>query len=132
MIFQEVKSISICSQISSILHKPSHVPGRGGETEKLENCLATHFDIAVIRCLFVSKWSEEGIFWSVTYLHRRLKGLNFNPGEEPTPRKRSNSLPVPKIEITSHESSQADQPDKLPHITESILESQQPEERWAG
>ena len=95
----------------------------------MENCLATHFDIAVIRCLFVSKWSEEGIFWSVTYLHRRLKGLNFNPAEEPTPRKRSNSLPVPKIEITSHEASQSEQPDKLPHITESILESHQPEER---
>ena len=63
----------------------------------MENCLATNFDIAVIRCLFVSKWSEEGIFWSVTYLHRRLKGLNFNPAEEPTPRKRSNSLPVPKV-----------------------------------
>ena len=130
IIFLEVKSISVSSQISSILHKPSHVPGRGGETDKLENCLATNFDIAVIRCLFVSKWSEEGIFWSVTYLHRRLKGLNFNPSEEPTPRKRSNSLPVPKIEITSHESSQSEQPDKLPNITESVLESHQLEERY--
>ena len=66
---------SVCrSQISSILHKPSHVPGRGGEAAKWENCLATNFDVAVIRCLFVAKWPEEGIFWAVTYLHRRLKG----------------------------------------------------------
>ena len=122
--------ISISSQISSILHKPSHVPGRGGENEKLENCLATNFDIAVIRCLFVSKWSEEGIFWSVTYLHRRLKGLNFKPSVEPAPRKRSNSLPVPKIEITSHETSQPEHQDKLPDIAESKLESERGEERW--
>ena len=121
--------ISLSSQISSILHQPSHVPGRGGENDKLENCLATNFDIAVIRCLFVSKWTEEGIFWSVTYLHRRLKGLNFKPSVEPAPRKRSNSLPVPKIEITSHETSQPEQHDKLPGIPETRLESQQGEER---
>ena len=59
------------SQISSILHKPSYVPGRSGDAGRWENCLATHFDVAVIRCLFVAKWSEEGIFWAITYLHRR-------------------------------------------------------------
>ena len=133
LMFWCIQTVSISSQISSILHQPSHVPGRAGEHDKLENCLATNFDIAVIRCLFVSKWSEEGIFWSVTYLHRRLKGLNFNPLVEPVvPRKRSNSLPVPKIEVTSHEAGQgqAEQQDKLADISESKLEGQQGEERW--
>ena len=113
-----------CSQISSILHKPSYVPGRSGESGKWENCLATNFDVAVIRCLFVSKWTEEGVFWAVTYLHRRLKGLNFSPDTEPQPRKRSNSLPVPKIEVTSHEAkSQAEPKEKLPNIAEGTVET---------
>ena len=113
-----------CSQISSILHKPSYVPGRSGESGKWENCLATNFDVAVIRCLFVSKWTEEGVFWAVTYLHRRLKGLNFSPDTEPQPRKRSNSLPVPKIEVTSHEAkSQAETKEKLPNIAEGTVET---------
>ena len=66
--------------------------------------LATHFDVAVVRCLFVSKWSEPGIFWAVTYLHRRLKGLHYTGQGQagPRPRKRSNSLPVPKIEVGHH------------------------------
>ena len=59
------------SQISSVLHMPCHVPGKGGDGGHWDNCLATHFDVAVIRCLFVSRWSEDGIFWAVTYLHRR-------------------------------------------------------------
>ena len=80
--------------------------------------------MAVIRCLFVSKWTEEGVFWAVTYLHRRLKGLNFSPDTEPQPRKRSNSLPVPKIEVTSHESkNQADVKEKLPDIAEGVVET---------
>ena len=30
----------------------------------------------------------------------RLKGLSCGIGSDPTPKKRSNSLPIPKIEVT--------------------------------
>ena len=123
-----------------MLHQPSHVPGRGGEGGQAENCLATHFDVAVVRCLFVSRWSEEGIFWAVTYLHRRstitsflikfnfsnifrLRGLNYNRDNNPKPRKRSNSLPIPKIEVTTYDTNANNTPEKLPHIVESKEES---------
>lgn len=38
---------------------------------KSENSLATFFDVAVIRCLFISHWGEDGIFWALTYLNKR-------------------------------------------------------------
>ncbi|CAH8652066.1 unnamed protein product [Heterobilharzia americana] len=37
------------------------------------NCmLATHCDLAVIRCLFCPEWCESGIYWSLCYLFNRL------------------------------------------------------------
>ena len=66
-----IHKVNVTSHTSSILHKPFQVPGRGEEGGHGDNCLATHFDVAVIRCLFVSRWSEEGVFWAVTYLQRR-------------------------------------------------------------
>lgn len=32
---------------------------------------ATFLDVAVLRCLFVSHWQEEGIYWSLHYLYNR-------------------------------------------------------------
>ncbi|KAG5670542.1 hypothetical protein PVAND_000797 [Polypedilum vanderplanki] len=32
---------------------------------------ATFLDVAVLRCLFVSHWQEEGIFWGLHYLYNR-------------------------------------------------------------
>ncbi|TGZ66684.1 hypothetical protein CRM22_005205 [Opisthorchis felineus] len=34
--------------------------------------LATHCDVAVIRCLFCAEWCEAGVYWSLTYLFKRL------------------------------------------------------------
>ena len=47
---------------------PSMVPGVPNESE---NALATFLDIAVIRCLFISHWSEDGVFWGLMFLSRR-------------------------------------------------------------
>ena len=47
---------------------PSMVPGVPNESE---NALATYFDVAVIRCLFISHWSEDGVFWALMFLTRR-------------------------------------------------------------
>lgn len=32
---------------------------------------ATFLDVAVLRCLFVSHWQEEGVYWSLHYLYNR-------------------------------------------------------------
>ena len=55
----------------------------------------------------------------------RLKGLNYTQDNDPQPRKRSNSLPVPKIEVTSHDTTKdkTDIKEKLPNILESKAES---------
>ncbi|KAF5401893.1 hypothetical protein PHET_04962 [Paragonimus heterotremus] len=34
--------------------------------------LATHCDLAVIRCLYCADWCEPGVNWSLTYLYKRL------------------------------------------------------------
>lgn len=63
---------------------------------------ATFMDVAVLRCLFVPQWPEEGIFWALNFLYRRLQTMNKLLSEQ-QPRKRSNSLPIPKIEITFYD-----------------------------
>ncbi|XP_059219265.1 protein unc-80 homolog isoform X7 [Stomoxys calcitrans] len=65
---------------------------------------ATFLDVGVMRCLFISHWQEEGIFWSLQYMFNRLSEI----GEEAAisinqPRKRSNSLPIPHIEISLYQ-----------------------------
>ena len=42
------------------------------------------------RCLFISHWSEDGVFWALTYLIRRLKGiLNNMAGDDASALSRS-------------------------------------------
>lgn len=33
---------------------------------------ATFLDVATLRCLFVTQWQEEGIFWALQFLYYRL------------------------------------------------------------
>ncbi len=98
-------------------------PAKGAPGRRTELALATYFDVAVVRCLFISHWSEDGVHWALTYLNRRLKGILSGFSEVGTvggaittlvdedyddeedgpvaPRKRSNSVPVPHIEVTA-------------------------------
>lgn len=32
---------------------------------------ATFLDVAVLRCLFVPQWCEEGVYWSLQFLYHR-------------------------------------------------------------
>ena len=52
-----------------ILNSPSRVPHVGNS--ECENALATFFDIAVLRCLFISHWPEDGVYWALTFFHKR-------------------------------------------------------------
>ncbi|KAL3872189.1 hypothetical protein ACJMK2_040132 [Sinanodonta woodiana] len=45
--------------------------GVHGPTEPDVLC-ATFFDVAVLRCLFCLHWSEDGIHWTLKYIHQRL------------------------------------------------------------
>lgn len=38
--------------------------------------LATYFDIAIIRTLFVSNWLTDGYIWCLEYLHKRLTDIS--------------------------------------------------------
>ena len=52
-----------------MLNSPSRVPHVGNSES--ENALATFFDIAVLRCLFISHWPEDGVYWALTFFHKR-------------------------------------------------------------
>lgn len=32
---------------------------------------ATYLDVAVLRCLFIAHWPEEGVFWALQFLYLR-------------------------------------------------------------
>ncbi|XP_034937651.1 protein unc-80 homolog isoform X5 [Chelonus insularis] len=65
---------------------------------------ATFLDVAVLRCLFISQWQEEGIFWALQFLYNRLQKINEETSVQQMPRRRSNSLPIPKIEVSIYQS----------------------------
>lgn len=65
---EQAASTSAPATIENKLNTPCGVPGVPTESE---NALATYLDIAVLRCLFISHWSEEGFFWALNFLNRR-------------------------------------------------------------
>ncbi|XP_061939233.1 protein unc-80 homolog isoform X9 [Apis cerana] len=65
---------------------------------------ATFLDVAVLRCLFVPQWQEEGVHWALQFLYHRLRMINEETSVQQMPRRRSNSLPIPKIEVSIYQS----------------------------
>lgn len=44
----------------------------GGKPSSLADpTLATFLDVAVLRCLFVHQWMEEGVYWALNFVYRR-------------------------------------------------------------
>lgn len=73
-------------KIEAFAQKPEEKPKTSSSTEresigetdpKSPNFLkgdvtaATFLDVAVLRCLFISHWQEEGVYWSLHYLYNR-------------------------------------------------------------
>nr|XP_039260009.1 protein unc-80 homolog isoform X1 [Styela clava] len=56
----------------------------------------TAFDVAVLRCMFFPRWSEEGLLWGVTYLLKRLLPSEHNKGVFRKMWRRSKSVSTPK------------------------------------
>ncbi|XP_034179249.1 unc80, NALCN channel complex subunit isoform X3 [Osmia lignaria lignaria] len=72
---------------------------------------ATFLDVAVLRCLFVPQWQEEGVHWALQFLYQRLRMINEEISVQQMPRRRSNSLPIPKIEVSIYQSPESKKKD---------------------
>ncbi|XP_076183174.1 unc80, NALCN channel complex subunit isoform X2 [Ptiloglossa arizonensis] len=79
---------------------------------------ATFLDVAVLRCLFVSQWQEEGVHWALQFLYHRLRMVNEETSVQQMPRRRSNSLPIPKIEVSIYQSPESKKKD----VTKDFME----------
>ncbi|XP_065170367.1 protein unc-80 homolog isoform X8 [Atheta coriaria] len=67
---------------------------------------ATFLDVAVLRCLFITHWQEEGIYWALHYMYNRLRDISEETAAQQQPRRRSNSLPIPKIEVSLYQNNE--------------------------
>ncbi|XP_022826040.1 protein unc-80 homolog isoform X6 [Spodoptera litura] len=79
---------------------------------------ATFLDVATLRCLFTSQWQEEGVYWALHYLYNRLRDICDDMSKQTQPRKRSNSLPIPKIEVSVYQSPDIKDRDSLKNFIE--------------
>ncbi|XP_052748646.1 protein unc-80 homolog isoform X2 [Galleria mellonella] len=79
---------------------------------------ATFLDVATLRCLFTSQWQEEGVYWALHYLYNRLRDICDDISKQTQPRKRSNSLPIPKIEVSVYQSPDIKERDSLKNFME--------------
>lgn len=99
----ELKSKRETSDSRGTLPSDSQLLSHGTEAN-VDVHAATFMDVAVLRCLFVAQWQEEGVYWALQYLYNRLRKINEETTVQQMPRRRSNSLPIPKIEVSIYQS----------------------------
>ncbi|GBP89583.1 Protein unc-80 homolog [Eumeta japonica] len=87
-------------------------------SKQLNVSAATFLDVATLRCLFVSQWQEEGVYWALHYLYNRLRDICDDISKQTQPRKRSNSLPIPKIEVSIYQSPEMKKRESLKNFME--------------
>lgn len=79
------------------------------EVDQKDLAAANYLDIAVLRCLFVSNWKEDGIYWGLHYMYNRLREIGDEAKITSLTRKnRSNSLPIPQIAISKASKNKAE------------------------
>ncbi|XP_031332358.1 protein unc-80 homolog isoform X3 [Photinus pyralis] len=99
----------------------------GSQTGDLSS--ATFLDVAVLRCLFISHWQEEGIYWALHYLYNRLRDISEEIVGQQQPRRRSNSLPIPKIEVSVYQSPESKKQEislEVPEVKDLSLLTESP------
>jgi hypothetical protein len=72
---------------------------------------ANYMDVAVIRCLLIRNWAEEGVFWSVRYLLNRLLAIRqYRCSHEGAFRSRCNSdsAAIPPRKTSKNEAANLD------------------------
>lgn len=56
---------------------------------------ASYLDVAVLRCLLIENWAEDGVFWALKFLLNRLTDIrHYRLMHDGTFRSRSNSVPT--------------------------------------
>lgn len=103
---------------------------------------ATFLDVAVLRSLFITHWQEEGIYWALHYMYNRykiylsvpeifhyftsfrLRDISDETVGQQQSRKRSNSLPIPKIEVSLYQNSDSRKSD----INKDFIEIPEPKD----
>lgn len=84
---------------------------------------ASYLDVAVLRCLFCLSWQEDGIYWALRYIHKRM--LEVCDELERTDRRersRSLSLPIPDLQVLLVPSEKQESADDKSHsLTSSGL-----------
>lgn len=56
---------------------------------------ATYMDVAVIRCLLIKHWAENGVYWAIKYLLNRLFEIKiYRNSQSVMHRSRANSAPT--------------------------------------
>ncbi|CAH2006084.1 unnamed protein product [Acanthoscelides obtectus] len=91
------------SKVPSVEAQQKEEAGKPLDHEHKVNA-ATFLDVAVLRCLFMTHWQEDGIYWALAFLYNRLREINEEASNQQQPRRRSNSLPIPKIEVSLYQS----------------------------
>ncbi|VDK88979.1 unnamed protein product [Litomosoides sigmodontis] len=64
---------------------------------------ATYMDVAVIRCLLIKHWAEDGVYWAMKYLLHRLFEIKiYRNSQILTCHSRANSVPnIPRLKLFS-------------------------------
>ncbi|KFD56195.1 hypothetical protein M513_02973 [Trichuris suis] len=104
------KNAQACSSSIQAAHSPKHssVPWENGDGTNgssasstaiskilgLNQTQASYMDVAVLRCLFVSHWSEDGVHWALVYFLGRLQNICEEMLADNAPRQRSLSVPL--------------------------------------
>lgn len=75
-----------------------------GQSLRYDVTAATFLDISVLRCLFIQHWQEDGVYWCLHYVYNRLRKISEEVSMPMLQaRRRSNSLPIPQIEISLYQ-----------------------------
>uniref|UniRef100_A0A9J2Q853 Uncharacterized protein n=1 Tax=Ascaris lumbricoides TaxID=6252 RepID=A0A9J2Q853_ASCLU len=105
--FDPLENISMKSDVAQqvVCENFNTVVYREGTVALSDPHEATYFDVAVIRCLLIKHWSEDGVYWAMRYLLNRLADIDsYRSSQEGMFRSRANSAPtVPHLKIYSSE-----------------------------
>ncbi|KAL8568215.1 hypothetical protein ACOMHN_027738 [Nucella lapillus] len=77
---------------------------------------ASFLDVAVLRCLFCLSWQEDGIYWALRYVHKRmLEVCDELCHVDRRERSRSRSLPIPDLQVLMVNGSKPPSPNGKSH-----------------
>ncbi|KAL5280592.1 unc-80 family protein [Megaselia abdita] len=101
----------------------SNETSKSAESDSKDIAAANYLDVAVLRCLFISNWQEDGVYWGLHYMYNRLREIGDEAKITSRTRKnRSNSLPIPHIEISKVTSFMKHKTESPPSTTSSSNE----------